>query len=176
MNPRPLWHYAAALAAREHRHQRRKDGMTPYIAHTARVAMIVAVRFGFTDEKILAGAYLHDVIEDCSTDFEDIEEECGEEVARYVVAMSKDMRMPEAEREVAYDRQLAEGPWQARLIKLADVYDNLSDARTDWGRRKIIERAERALTLATDDEQLADARAKVRELISAIEAEMAARA
>ena len=84
--------------------------------------------------------------------------------------------MPEAEREVAYDRQLAEGPWQARLIKLADVYDNLSDARTDWGRRKIIERAERALTLATDDEQLADARAKVRELISAIEAEMAARA
>jgi (p)ppGpp synthase/HD superfamily hydrolase len=131
--------------------------------------MIIALHFGFTDERILAAAYLHDVIEDCDADYEDISEPFGTEVADFVVAMTKDMRTPEAEREIDYDRQLAEGPWQARLIKLADVYDNLSDARTEDGRRKIIARAERALSLAANDEQLADACEKLRALIRRVE-------
>ena len=38
----PLWHDAAALAARAHRSQIRKDGCTPYMAHPTRVALIVA--------------------------------------------------------------------------------------------------------------------------------------
>ena len=172
MTFKPLWHEAAALATRVHKHHFRNDDVTPYAVHTARVALIIAVHFGFTDEKILAAAHLHDVMEDSGTDYEDIDELCGSEVADFVVAMSKDMRMPEAEREVAYDRQLAAGPWQARLIKLADVYDNLSDARTNEGRRKIIGRAERALKLAADDDQLAGACRKLRELIGVIESEL----
>ena len=172
MSHKPLWHEAAALAARVHENQYRKDGETPYDAHPARVAMIIAVHFGFTDEAILAAAYLHDVIEDSGTDYDDLEEAFGRDVADYVAAMSKDARLPEAERERAYDEQLAAGPWQARLIKLADVYDNLTDARTDWGRRRIIERAQRALTLAARDEQLAGACEKLRELVRAIEAGM----
>jgi len=172
MNHKPLWHEAAALAARVHENQYRKDGETPYDAHPARVAMIIAVHFGFTDEATLAAAYLHDVIEDSGTDYDDIAEAFGSDVADYVAAMSKDGRLVEAERERAYDEQLAAGPWQARLIKLADVYDNLIDARTDWGRRKIIERAERALALAEGDEQLAGAREKLRELVRTIEAGM----
>jgi (p)ppGpp synthase/HD superfamily hydrolase len=172
MSHKPLWHEAAALAARVHENQYRKDGETPYDAHPARVAMIIAVHFGFTDEAILAAAYLHDVIEDSGTDYDDLEEAFGHEVAAYVAAMSKDGRLPEAERETAYDEQLAAGPWQARLIKLADVYDNLTDARTDWGRRKIIGRAGRALALAGGEEQLAGACDKLRELVRAIEAGM----
>jgi len=171
---RPLWFRAAALSAKEHAGQLRKDGETPYGAHPARVALTIATTFGLTDEAILAAALLHDTIEDCATDYEDVEEACGEEVATYVVAMTKDMRLPTEEREVAYDDQLAAGPWQARLIKLADVYDNLSDARTDWGRRKIIERADRALALAADDAMLAGACEKLRELIGRVEAGMAA--
>ena len=53
---RPLWHRAAALAARVHEHQYRNDGKTPYAAHTSRVAMIIASVFGFTDDAILAEA------------------------------------------------------------------------------------------------------------------------
>jgi (p)ppGpp synthase/HD superfamily hydrolase len=172
MTHKPLWHEAAALAARVHENQYRKDGETPYDAHPARVAMIIAVHFGFTDEAILAAAYLHDVIEDSGTDYDDIEETFGRDVADYVAAMSKDGRLPEAERERAYDEQLAAGPWQGRLIKLADVYDNLTDARTDWGRKRIIERAERALSLAAGDEPLAGACEKLRALVRAIEAGM----
>jgi guanosine-3',5'-bis(diphosphate) 3'-pyrophosphohydrolase len=165
---RPLYFAAAALAAREHRNDLRKDGRTPYFAHPVRVSMVILREFGFDDDAILAAALLHDVIEDCDTDYEDIAEACDDEVARYVVAMSKDPRLPEAEREPAYDKQLAEGPWQARLIKLADVYDNLMDARTNDGRRKIIGRAERALNLAKNDPQLAGASAKVRGLIETV--------
>jgi (p)ppGpp synthase/HD superfamily hydrolase len=172
MSYNPLWHDAAALAARVHQHQYRKDGQTPYSAHPARVAMIIALHFGFSDEKILAGAFLHDVIEDCDCDYEDLSESFGREVADYVVAMTKDMRMPEAQREVAYDQQLAAGPWQGRLIKLADVYDNLSDARTDDGKRKIIQRAQRALKLADGDEQLAGACGTLRQLVEHVEGQL----
>jgi len=162
------WHHAAALAARVHENQYRKDGRTPYDAHPARVATIISALFGFDDEAILAGAYLHDAIEDSGTDYEDVLELCGKETAEYVAAMTKDMRMPEERREIAYDEQLAAGPWQARLIKLADVYDNLSDAQTGWGKRKLIGKAERALTLAAGDEQLGEACAKLRELVKAV--------
>ena len=172
MVKKPLWHEAASFAARSHEHHYRKDGQTPYAAHPGRVAMIVALHFGFTDEKILAAAYLHDVIEDGSVDYDDVEEQFGCDVADYVQAMSKDTRLAEAERERRYDEQLAAGPWQGRLIKLADVFDNLCDAGTDWGRRKIIGRAERALDLAAGDEQLADASAKLRALVKSVEAEL----
>ncbi len=170
MIDKPPWHDAAALAQRVHEHQYRNDGETPYAAHPARVAMIIAVMFGFEDPAILAAAYLHDAIEDSGTDYEDILELCGRDAADYVAAMSKDMRQPEAEREIAYDEQLAAGPWQGRLIKLADVYDNLTDARTDWGRRKIIGRADRALKLANNDDQLKGACDALRGLIKAVEA------
>lgn len=161
------WQAAASLAARAHRHQLRKDGITPYTAHPTRVALTIALVFGVTDEVTLAAALLHDVIEDCDCDFDEVEEAAGREVATIVAAMSKDMRLPEDEREPAYDRQLAEGPWQARLVKLADVYDNYADvaARNDAARAKIREKAERALKLAEGDERLAEAARIVRQLI-----------
>jgi (p)ppGpp synthase/HD superfamily hydrolase len=172
MNFRPLWHHAAAMSARWHRNQYRKDGKTPYASHPFRVAMTVALIFGNEDESILAGALLHDVIEDCDIDYDEVRRHFGATIADYVAVMSKDMRLPAHIREDAYDRQLAEGPWQGRLIKLADVYDNLSDARTEDGKRKIIDKANRALHLAEHDEACAVARDKLRELMAKIEQEM----
>jgi (p)ppGpp synthase/HD superfamily hydrolase len=176
MTPQPLWHAAASFAARAHQHQVRKDGATPYFAHVARVALIVATRFGIDDEEILAAAYLHDTIEDCDTDYEDILDRFGEVVATYVAALTKDMRMPEAERELAYDAQLAAAPWQARLLKLADVMDNLADASGSVRLDKVIDKAHRALALTTDDRQLIDAREMVTALVRAAEAGVTSRA
>ena len=53
--------------------------------------------------------------------------------------------------EKAYDRQLAKAPWQARLVKLADVYDNISDSVDDKMRAKAIQQAVRALGIADKD-------------------------
>ena len=169
MSDTSLWQQASAFAARAHRHQMRKDGRTPYFSHCVRVAMTVALKFGCTDDTLLAAALLHDVIEDTQADYDDLLHHFGPEIAEMVAALSKDMRLVESQREPAYDAQLAEGPWQARLIKLADVYDNLTDAETDDARRKLVDRANRALRLAGGDPKLTRACEIVRELIGAVE-------
>lgn len=162
---KPLWQGAAAMAGRAHRHQLRKDKQTPYFAHPVRVALTIACVFGFQEEEILSAALLHDTIEDTDTDYDEIHDAFGKNVADFVAAMTKDMRLIESKRETAYDRQLAEGPWQGRLIKLADVYDNLNDCLDSPSRKKQIEKAKRALKLTENDKQLAKSREIVADLI-----------
>ena len=165
----PLWHEAAAFAARAHRYDVQKDGVTPYVAHPMRVALRVATLFNVTDETILTAALLHDVIEDCDCDYEDVAKPFGEDVAQLVRLLSKDMRLPEAEREAQYDRQLAEGPWQARLIKLADVYDNMSTRPVGVDVNSLLRKARRALDLAKDDAPLAEPRRIVQQVADELE-------
>lgn len=160
------WQRAVSFAARAHKHQLRKDNATPYFAHPVRVAMTVMYVFECHDECIISAALLHDVIEDTTVDYDDLLAEFGSEVADIVAALSKDFRMVEHEREPAYDRQLADGPWQARLIKLADVHDNLSDAVDDAALDNAREKAGRALTLAEGDPRLDTAAAAVKRLLN----------
>ena len=170
----PSWQQAASLAARAHRHQLRKDNRTPYVAHPMRVTLTVACLFGVTDETVLTAALLHDAIEDTTVDYDDLLHRFGAEVADTVAALSKDKRRIEPEREAAYDEQLARAPWPARLIKLADVYDNLADADNPGSQRSLCEKVRRALAIAENDEQLDAARAIVGDLLDAVEADLAA--
>ena len=165
-----LWQNAAALAARAHRDQLRRDGRTPYFSHPARVALTVAAVFGCTEETVLAAALLHDVIEDTRIDYDDLLKNFGREVADIVACLSKDKRMIEPQREADYDRRLAAGPWQARLIKLADVYDNLADTIGADAVGPVIERARRALGVAAADPRLARAAEALRGAVRAAEA------
>lgn len=151
-----LWQEAAAFAANTHRYQTRND-KRPYISHCFRVAMTLNLVFGFDDAEVLAGALLHDTIEDCDVDYDEILETFGRNVADYVAVMTKDMRLEETIREVSYDKQLANGPWQGRLIKLADVYDNFTDSPLKK-QRVYVEKAERILALTENDAQLQEAR------------------
>ena len=152
-----VWQRACSFAARKHKDQLRKDEQTPYAAHPCRVAMIVAVLFGCTDEEALAAAMLHDTIEDTTTDFDEIEEEFGSLVARLVAALTKNGALPHAQREREYDAGLAGADWRARLIKLADQYDNLCDlqaigaGKNEDSRAKAVAKARRAISLAKVD-------------------------
>jgi guanosine-3',5'-bis(diphosphate) 3'-pyrophosphohydrolase len=119
---------AVAFAARAHRRQQRKDGKTPYVSHVFRVCLILRHVFGIDDDRSMAAALLHDAIEDTTTDFDDLVEHFGAEVAGWVAALTKDSRLPWDEREEAYCKGLAEAPWQVKACKLADVYDNLMDS------------------------------------------------
>jgi (p)ppGpp synthase/HD superfamily hydrolase len=158
-----IWQEAAAFAANAHRHQTRND-KRPYVSHCFRVAMTVNLVFGFDDPEVLAGALLHDTIEDCDVDYDEILENFGRTVADYVAVMTKDMRLEECIREIEYDKQLAEGPWQGRLIKLADVFDNFADSPQS-SQAKFVEKAERILTLTQNDEQLKKSREALLNLI-----------
>jgi guanosine-3',5'-bis(diphosphate) 3'-pyrophosphohydrolase len=119
---------AVAFAARAHRYQLRKDGQTPYASHPLRVCLVLRHVFGIDDTKVLTAAVLHDTIEDTTTDNDDLSERFGPDVARWVSALTKDKRQPDAEREQSYAEALAAGGWQVHVCKLADVYDNLLDA------------------------------------------------
>ena len=142
-DPNAVLFDAIAFAARAHRHQIRKDGVTPYVSHAFRVAMVVRQVFGIDDPKVLAAAVLHDTIEDTPTDYDDLAERFGADVAGWVAALTKDMRLPEPEREAAYLRQLVAAGWPAAVCKLADIYDNLGDARhlSPAARQRTVERS-----------------------------------
>jgi guanosine-3',5'-bis(diphosphate) 3'-pyrophosphohydrolase len=123
---RPLLE-AVAFAARSHQGQLRKDGQTPYASHVFRVCLVLRDVFGMDDRQVLTAAVLHDTVEDTTTDFDDLEEQFGPEVARWVAILSKDKRLPEVEREQAYVTCLSRAPWQVKLCKLADIFDNVLD-------------------------------------------------
>lgn len=139
-DPNQLIFEAVAFAARAHRHQIRKDKETPYVSHVFRVCLVARHVFGFTDPRLLAAALLHDTIEDTTTDADDLIERFGPDVARWVAALTKDMRLPHDEREEAYVKGLATAEWQVKVCKLADIYDNLGDSThlSPEGRRRTI--------------------------------------
>src|SRR6476646_11999372 len=73
--------HAYAVAREAHADQIRRSG-EPYIAHPLGVAMVLA-RLGL-DDVTLAGALLHDSVEDTKVTLEDVEAGFGPEVARIV--------------------------------------------------------------------------------------------
>lgn len=155
MTAKPDWRDAAAFAARAHTGQYRKDGETPYVSHVYRVALTVRNTFGCDDPVALCAALLHDTIEDTPTDYDDILEAYGEDVADCVAALTKDMRIREDIRETKYDAGLIAADWRAKIVKLADVLDNLTDAtRTRGGRStsRMIDRCKRALDIARTED------------------------
>ncbi|VAX42455.1 hypothetical protein MNBD_PLANCTO03-1238 [hydrothermal vent metagenome] len=172
---RPTWQKAVSFAARHHRHHLRKDKRTPYVAHVYRVAMTVRDCFECDDAEALCAALLHDTIEDTPIDFDDIEEAFGTVVAEMVAALTKNMLLREDVREIDYDERLAKADWRARLVKLADVYDNLCDMgnRPKSGPAalaRMLSRCERAIALAAGD---GAAHPETARAIEVVQAEMA---
>jgi (p)ppGpp synthase/HD superfamily hydrolase len=125
---RPLLE-ALSFAGRAHQGQLRKDGRTPYASHPSRVCLVLAHVFGIQDPTALMAGALHDTIEDTTTDYDDLNKRFGPEVARWVALLSKDSRLEEGERERLYREQLAAAPWQVKVCKLADIFDNALDSR-----------------------------------------------
>jgi guanosine-3',5'-bis(diphosphate) 3'-pyrophosphohydrolase len=156
---RPLLE-AISFAARAHDGQLRKDGKTPYASHPFRVCLIVRHIFNIDDETTLQAAILHDTIEDTPTDFDDIEQRFGTDVAVLVATLSKDMRQPEHDREIAYCTALAAAPWQVKVSKLADLYDNLLDMRglSPESRQRTLRRSRRYLAALNTADLPAQAR------------------
>ena len=119
---------ADEFATWKHRHQFRRDGVTPYINHPRGVMGILRDEFGISDVDTLAAGLLHDTIEDTATDYDEILERFGRKVADLVAVLTKDKRLPEAKREREYFAQLSRAPFPARLCKIADSLYNVRDS------------------------------------------------
>ena len=140
---------AISFAARKHHGQMRKDNETPYVSHPFRVAITISQIFGFHDPEIITAAVLHDTLEDTTTNFEDITKKFGRKIAQWVELFSKDDTMEESERELVYMKQLASSPREVKLIKLADIHDNLLDAKKSGSKqfKKTLKKSEKYLSV-----------------------------
>jgi (p)ppGpp synthase/HD superfamily hydrolase len=115
--------YATTAHARIN--QLRKYTLQPYDAHLKSVATMVAQAGG--DPAMVAAAWLHDIVEDTPTTFDEIEREFGADVVALVKELTDASRPKDGNGALrkAIDRQhLAGASPRGKTIKLADVIDN----------------------------------------------------
>ncbi|GAB6065322.1 RelA/SpoT family protein [Aquifex pyrophilus] len=120
---------AYEFAKERHGEQKRKTG-EPYIVHPLNVALILA-ELGMDTETVIAG-FLHDLIEDTQTSYEEIRELFGENVAQLVEGVTKIGKIKYKSDQAENYRKLilatAKDP-RVIILKLADRLDNM---KTLW--------------------------------------------
>lgn len=122
---------AAALATTAHEGQTRDDGGGPYIRHPERVAAALA-RLYPKDFALIAAAWCHDVLEDCPQVKEaTLRLSIGNDALALVKEVTNPSKahpdLPRAERKAMDRAHVATVSKRAKLLKLADRADNLTD-------------------------------------------------
>lgn len=107
---------AITFATNAHKEQLRKGTNIPYILHPLEAAAIVGTMT--TDDEILAGAVLHDVVEDTDTTVEQVREFFGGRVAELVAFESENKR----------ENLSPHSTWK---IRKQETVDHLKTASTD---------------------------------------------
>jgi GTP diphosphokinase / guanosine-3',5'-bis(diphosphate) 3'-diphosphatase len=140
---------AVVFACEQHRGQTRTeaDGEVDYVVHPIRVAEHVRRIAKVDDVEILCAAVLHDTIEDSGTRYDEVAERFGDRVASLVAELTNDNRLPKEARHEDMIRRAVTLSCDAKLIKLADRYDNLCSVVSADSRKKrrIIEETPRLL-------------------------------
>ncbi len=123
--------YAEALifAVSAHNGQFRKYSQDPYILHPIRVSEFLLKKFSHRKdvETLRIAAVLHDVVEDTWVENKDVEKEFGKKIAGLVEELTKDKSFPKKIAAEKYAAKLQDASDQAKIIKLADIYDNIHD-------------------------------------------------
>lgn len=113
---------AREFAEHAHAGQFRWDGKTPYITHPDRIVELLR-HWRIDDGNMLAAAYLHDVVEDTSVTLEDIKNEFNSTVAELV----NELTFPEKVSDGEYHDRCEKMSEDASIIKLADIFANLTE-------------------------------------------------
>ena len=119
---------AELFAKNKHAGMMKNDGMTSHSKHLEGVVNRLK-SLGVIDEELLCTGWLHDIIEDTDTTFDDLFEKFGQRIAVLVMSLSKDNTLPRKQREQFYVKKLKESSIDAKLIKLCDISTNLSDLK-----------------------------------------------
>jgi (p)ppGpp synthase/HD superfamily hydrolase len=116
-------HDARDFAIAKHSGQVRKHDGRPYMVHLDAVAAILE-EYGYKSPEIIAAAFLHDTIEKSDTSIEEIHQKFGETVAELVYWLTDTEKGSRTSRAIQAAWRLSRAPWDAKLIKLADIIDN----------------------------------------------------
>jgi len=123
----------------------------PYIFHVSLAAIEImnALYFEKTENPDLAVqcAFLHDVLEDTQTTYDDILKSFGRPVADGVMALSKNTSLPHAERMPDSLKRIRLQPLEIWKVKLADRIVNLRLPRSDWNAERKAEYRAEAVTI-----------------------------
>ena len=130
---------AIVFATKAHEGQFRKGTQVPYILHPMEAGAIVGTMT--TDEEVIAGAVLHDVVEDTETAVEDVIRLFGERIGSLVASESENKR----------EDLPAESTWKIRKqetlehlsavsveVKMITLGDKLSNIRAIYRDYQII--------------------------------------
>lgn len=115
---------AMRFAIEKHGEQKRKYIGEPYWKHLAEVAGIVSTVQ--VDDYVIATAWLHDVIEDCSVSPLEIEEKFSKEICEGVVLLSDMENGNRATRKKLSRERLSDAPFWVQNIKVSDLISNTS--------------------------------------------------
>ena len=113
----------AYLFAEEH-HGDQKYGHIPYMAHVCHVVGVLLTH-DYSDRELLSIAYLHDVLEDTTAHYSDLDKRFGHRVAEGVYAMTDELGRNRKERHEKTYPKLADNR-DAILVKLADRIANVT--------------------------------------------------
>lgn len=115
---------ALEFAIEAHKNQKRKAGGASYILHPIGVAIIVAKVI--PNDYVIAGALLHDTVEDTDATLEEIEKNFGYTVAKIVSDLTeKNKKLPWRVRKEQAIAQVKDMDEWSLLVKTADKIHNL---------------------------------------------------
>lgn len=131
---------AIVFAVNAHSGYMRKGSKIPYILHPLEAAAIVAAIT--EDERVIAAAVLHDVVEDTYVTIEEVKEKFGGYVAGLVAAETENKREGESKEETWRIRKqetidhLMYSP--SREVKILTLGDKLSNMRAIYKDHKAV--------------------------------------
>lgn len=123
----------------------------PYVVHLSNVAMEILIAAphspDFELDFAIKLALLHDTLEDTSTTFEEIVTAFGLAVAEGVLALTKDVQLPKAEKMQDSLRRIKALQKEVWAVKLADRITNLQVPPGHWNTAKKTEYRNEAIQL-----------------------------
>jgi len=112
----------------------------PYVVHLSNVAMELMIANSkinnFNLDYALQLALLHDVLEDTTTNYQEIVQEFGIEVAMGVKALTKNNSLPKEERMIDSILRIKKLSKEVGIVKLADRITNLQSPPDFWNKSK----------------------------------------
>lgn len=166
---------AAGLGVLKHDGQVRKGSQAPYVVHPLRVAEKIAAapdlpKYANRDVAILA-ALLHDTLEDTDVEPDALADRFGPNVLAVVQELTQDKSLAKPERRQQMLEHSKTYSVEAKVVKLADRWDNMSEMDT-MGREFQLRYCREARTLLTNIGPIwPTAEAAIRELIHRYEGE-----
>lgn len=127
-----LWK-AYCIAKKAHFRQK-KFGLYPYIIHPLSVFNFLFEKLLVRDRHLLVAALLHDVVEDAGITLNAIRKQFGLETYNIVKTVTRIPKIGETEADkktlkMQHFRQVVyKGNWEAKILGIADKYDNLRRA------------------------------------------------